>query len=475
MIPFPAFYVLVSAMIFFIYLPNPSRIEARDGGFTVELIHRDSPFSPFYNSAETQSIRLRKAVHRSISRVGYLRSRSLSSAASSSPKTFVSMVTPSSGEYLIKLSIGTPPFEFFAIVDTGSDLTWTKCKPDNQDYDQSASFFYPQASSSYHDLSCLSRPCQDLHPSSCIYGQACQYSYSYKDNSSIAGALASEKLTFNSVVMENIVFGCAYAYNGVLTNIGAGLIGLGGGPVSLITQLAPSIGGKLSYCLVPLQDSNMGSTISFGNKAMVHSSNSVSTPLVSKEPTTFYFLNLEGLSVNDKKFDAIQTYGNIIIDSGTTYTYLSIDLYSQLELKLVDVINLTRAEDPTRTFRLCYEGNPFIRLPDITFHFTGADLILGSLNTFIETDGLVCLAILPSNDCLSIFGNMAQRNFVVTYDLEERKVLFASTRCSSTSYSDGVLHLHPSVLLLLLSLSIYKLLITSYLPWDVSTSKIIDH
>ncbi|XP_010266601.1 PREDICTED: probable aspartic protease At2g35615 [Nelumbo nucifera] len=196
---------------------------------------------------------------------------------------------------------------------------------------------------------------------------------------------------------------------------------------------------------------------------MVHSSNSVSTPLVSKEPTTFYYLNLEGLSVNSNKFVQIQTHGNIVIDSGTTYTILSSHLYNQLESTLSNVtVDLTRAEDLTRTFRLCYEDKPFARLPNITFHFTGADLILGPHNTFIEFNGLACLAILPSKDDFSIFGNVAQRNFLVTYDLEERKVSFASTRCSSTSYySDGVLHLHPSTLLLLLSLSMYKLLITS--------------
>ncbi|XP_010266602.1 PREDICTED: aspartic proteinase CDR1-like [Nelumbo nucifera] len=213
-------------MVFFIYLPNPSHIEARDGSFTVELIHRDSPFSPFHNSAETQHIRLRKAVHRSMSRVEYFRSRSLSSAASSSSKTFVSMVTPKSGEFLIKLSIGTPPFELFAIVDTGSDLTWIKCKPNNQDYDQSTSLFDPKASSSYGDLSCFSTPCKELVKTSCsINGETCQYSYSYRDRSSTMGTLASEKLNLNSVLMENIVFGCAHPYSGDLSNIADGLIG----------------------------------------------------------------------------------------------------------------------------------------------------------------------------------------------------------------------------------------------------------
>ena len=38
-------------------------------GFSADLIHRDSPKSPFYNPTETSAQRLRNAVHRSVNRV----------------------------------------------------------------------------------------------------------------------------------------------------------------------------------------------------------------------------------------------------------------------------------------------------------------------------------------------------------------------------------------------------------------------
>lgn len=37
----------------------------------------------------------------------------------------VEMVT----SYLIELEIDTPPIDFTAIMDTGSDLIWTQCRP----------------------------------------------------------------------------------------------------------------------------------------------------------------------------------------------------------------------------------------------------------------------------------------------------------------------------------------------------------
>ncbi|XP_010244207.1 PREDICTED: aspartic proteinase CDR1-like [Nelumbo nucifera] len=456
--------VWILLMIILIHLPEASHVQAKDGSFSVELIHRDySPFSPFYNDSDTPLERLRKSFHRSRSRLEYFRStiRSLASATSSA-NSFASMVTPSNAEYLVKLSIGTPPFEFFAIVDTGSDLTWAKCKPPNQVYDADASLFDPQSSSTYHVLPCFSTPCKFLNPSFCASEEACRYSYSYRDNSSTVGTLAVENLSFNPVARGNIVFGCADTYSGVLSQIGAGFIGLGGGSLSLVTQLGASIGGKFSYCLVPMQENNISSILSFGSSAMAYSSDTVSTPLTPKEPKTFYYLTLEGLSVNNQSFDAVQAPGNIIIDSGTENTYLSVDLYNQLELALLDFVNLTRAEDLTGIYQLCFERNEplMATLPDIVFRFSDAKLVLGPLNTFVDANGLVCLAILPSDDGFSIFGNVAQRNFLVSYDLEERKVSFARTKCSSSSanlYSHGV-HFYPSIVFLILSVASFKLL-----------------
>lgn len=71
-----------------------------------------------------------------------------------------------------------------------------------------------------------------------------------------------------------------------------------------------------------------------------------------------------------------------------------------------------------------------IKLPVVTFHFTGADVELQPYNTFakIEED-LVCFAVVPSND-IAILGNLAQMNQLVGYDLEKRSLSFAPTDCT---------------------------------------------
>lgn len=76
-----------------------------------------------------------------------------------------------------------------------------------------------------------------------------------------------------------------------------GIVGLGNGPLSLITQLGPKIGYKFSYCLVPSY-SNFTSRLKFGDEATISESNRVvSTPFtnIPGSLSNCYFLTIEGM------------------------------------------------------------------------------------------------------------------------------------------------------------------------------------
>ena len=64
---------------------------------------------------------------------------------------------------------------------------------------------------------------------------------------------------------------------GTFIEAGSGIIGLGGGPLSLVSQLNKSIGGKFSYCLVLAENSNVINKINFGSTGLVSSNGVVST------------------------------------------------------------------------------------------------------------------------------------------------------------------------------------------------------
>ncbi|KAF3785264.1 Aspartic proteinase [Nymphaea thermarum] len=77
-----------------------------------------------------------------------------------------SPMMPGSGEYLRKLSLGTPSCPYWATLDTDSDLIWTTCRPCDSCSGQT-SMFDPFQSSTYKSQSCSSSSCMELDDHVC--------------------------------------------------------------------------------------------------------------------------------------------------------------------------------------------------------------------------------------------------------------------------------------------------------------------
>ncbi|KAM2315307.1 hypothetical protein ACFX1S_028221 [Malus domestica] len=149
-----------------------------------------------------------------------------------------------------------------------------------------------------------------------------------------------------------MMFGCGQDNGGLFNRNGSGMIGLGRGPVSLISQMSSSIDGKFSSCLVhAFSGFNSSSTMSFGIEAVVSGTTAVSTHYfleaqnlysIDSDFTTCKtkYLRLEAMSVGRKRLQYNSSLnpslapakGNIIVDSWTTLTLLPEDLYNKLEL-----------------------------------------------------------------------------------------------------------------------------------------------
>ncbi|XP_038690824.1 probable aspartic protease At2g35615 [Tripterygium wilfordii] len=410
-----------------------SQTQAKSYGFSIDLIHLDSTLSPFYNISFTPSEVLRKAAIRSQNRINQFRDLYMNF----NEEKIESVIIPNGGDFLMKIYVGSPPVEVLAVADTGSDLIWIQCAPCDQCYQQDAPLFDPSKSSTYKELSCTTELCQALPRQRCGNTQECEYFYSYGDGSYTLGNLSSETLSLDSsngqqVSFPSSAFGCGHRNNGTFNRRTAGLVGLGGGPLSLISQLGDQIEHKFSYCLLP-RSANTNSKLRFGEDATISRAGVVSTPLISKYPPTLYFLTLESISIGGKIAQAPPSQGNIVIDSGTTLTYLQSDLYNQLEANVIEAIGMSPVPDPSGTFDLCFQAESVkTDFPEMVFHFTGADLHLPPDNTFFKFDDLFCMLIVPS-DQISIFGNFAQTNFQVEYDLQQKKVSFAPTDCTTST------------------------------------------
>ncbi|XP_028797527.1 aspartic proteinase CDR1-like [Neltuma alba] len=206
-------------------------------GFSIDLIHRDLPLSPFFNSSMTHSERAQNVAPRSLSRANR--------------------------------------FERWALADTGSDLIWFQRSPCPQCYPQNAPFL------------CGSDPCKALPPVNvqgqlypkCGTSNECAYFYSYRDKSYTMGELSAESVSFGQAAsFPKTVFGCGHNNGGSNMN-NAGLVGLGQGSLSLVSQMG-NVGRKFSYCLPP-HSSKTTTKLRFGEEASISGNGVVSTPLIT--------------------------------------------------------------------------------------------------------------------------------------------------------------------------------------------------
>ncbi|KAE8694112.1 hypothetical protein F3Y22_tig00110788pilonHSYRG00458 [Hibiscus syriacus] len=295
-------------------------------------------------------------------------------------------VVAGNGEYLMYLSIGTPPKSYSAIMDTASDLIWIQCKPCSQ----------------------------------CV--------------------MSTEILTFGKVLVPKIGFGCGEENEAEGFSKGAGLVGLGRGALSLVSQLKEP---KFSYCLVPFDDTHK-STLLMGSIARVNRTFGAvkTTPMIHNPlQPSFYYLQLNGISVGkthppiEKSSFALRAdgTGGLIINSGTTITYLEGNAFHAVKKRFIKKMKLPLDNLGGTGLDLCLtlpSGVTEVKVPKLVFHFEGADLDLPAENYMISDteSALICLAMGRSND-ISIFGNIQQQNTMVLHDLKQNTVSFAQTQC----------------------------------------------
>ncbi|KAG0466847.1 hypothetical protein HPP92_018427 [Vanilla planifolia] len=403
----PLFLSIVSLVIF-IFPLRAAALSKPIVGFRLELSRVDATRN--FSKVE----QLRHATRRSNHRLAQLMARSAKWNSSSGIATSAP-VHAGNGEFLMELAIGTPLVPFSAIVDTGSDLIWTQCKPCINCFDQPTPLFNPTKSSTYSKLPCSNSLCSALPTSACTEnGSACEYFYSYGDSSSTEGVLSADTFAIGfpkPISVPGIGFGCGDDNQGAGFSQGGGLVGLGRGPLSLVSQLSLT---QFSYCLTSL-DSSKKSPLLLGPVAGHNSTVMTMTTKLLKnaEQPSFYYLSLAGISVGgdlvsipNGTFD-LQSDGSggLIIDSGTSITYLEAEGYRAVKKAFLEKSKLKAANGNDVGLDLCFEGpagEDTVVVPKLALHFHGgADLELPAENYVIldSETGLLCVTLMGSRDC----------------------------------------------------------------------------
>ncbi|XP_020093122.1 aspartic proteinase nepenthesin-1-like [Ananas comosus] len=346
------------------------------------------------------------------------------------------------GGYLMELAVGTPPVPYLGLADTGSTLVWIECLPCKNCTDLVVPKYDPHKSPTFSSLPCNSSLCEALDfRGSCLKG-SCTYNIVYGSGATV-GVLGSEIFTFGSsepVSVPDIGFGCSTDSLGDYGN-SSGIVGLGKSSLSLVSQLGV---GKFSYCLTSYYDIRSTSSLFFGSSASLSGTAVKSTAFVRNPNSTFasfYYLPLKGISLGATLLPvpstafAIRTDGSggLIIDSGTTFTYLGDVAYQLVKQAIQSLVNRPPADGLKLELDLCYSLRPPPpQMPNMTFHFDGADMNLPVDNYMISDSetGLWCLAMLNSTDNSSILGNFQQQNMHILYDLDNDVLSFVPAQCS---------------------------------------------
>ncbi|XP_021750622.1 protein ASPARTIC PROTEASE IN GUARD CELL 2-like isoform X2 [Chenopodium quinoa] len=351
----------------------------------------------------------------------------------------VSGMDQGSGEYFIRLGVGSPPRKQYVVIDSGSDIVWVQCQPCKQCYKQSDPVFNPAQSASYSGVSCSSFVCSRIQNSGCSHADRCRYEVLYSDGSYTKGNLAFETITIGGTVVRNVAMGCGHSNQGMFVGA-AGLLGLGGGSMSFLGQLGGQTGGAFSYCLVSRGSGTPGSLV-FGREAMPVGAAWINLVRSPRAPS-FYYIGLMGLGVGGVRvplpegvFDLNGSGdGGVVMDTGTAVTRFPTTAYQAFrDSFLIQTANLPRASGVS-IFDTCYNlaGFGSVRVPTVSFYFTdGPILTLPAKNFLIPIDeaGTFCFAFAPSSSGLSIIGNIQQEGIQISIDGSNGFVGFGPNIC----------------------------------------------
>ncbi|CAL4995396.1 unnamed protein product [Urochloa decumbens] len=407
------------------------------GAATLPLHHRHGPCSPL---TDKKMPTLEEMLRRDQLRAAYIQRKFSSSDANGSAgdaQQSDATVPTNLGTYLntlqyvISVSLGSPAMDQTVFIDTGSDISWLQCEPCSQCHSQADPLFDPSASSTYSPFSCSSDTCAQLgrQGNGCSSSQ-CQYIVRYVDGSSTTGTYSSDTLALGSNTVSNFQFGCSDMESGLLLNDQTdGLMGLGGGTQSLVSQTTGTFGSAFSYCLPPTASSS-----GFLTLGAPTSGSFVTTPMIRfQNNPTFYGVRLEAIRVGGSQLNIPTSVFSAmtIMDSGTIVTRLPRTAYSALSSAFRDGMAQYPSAPPNGILDTCFDfsGQSSVTIPSVALVFSGGAFVdLDYYGIMLEN----CLAFAGNRDdysSLNIIGNVQQRTFEVLYDVSGSTVGFRAAAC----------------------------------------------
>ncbi|XP_060173304.1 aspartyl protease AED3-like [Lycium barbarum] len=349
------------------------------------------------------------------------------------------------GNYVVRVKMGTPGQQMYMVLDTSNDAAWVPCS--GCVGCSSNTLFAPTTSSSYGSVDCFLPECTQVRGSlSCPTtgsgsgSSACFFNQSYGGDSSFCATLSRDSLGLANDVIPNYAFGCISSVSG--NSIPPqGLLGLGRGSMSLMSQSGSLYSGVFSYCLPSFKSYYFSGSLKLG--PVGQPKNIKTTPLL-KNPRrpSLYYVNLTSVSVGKVQVPIVpehlcfdpNTGAGTVIDSGTVITRFVQPAYEAIRDEF-----RKQVKGPFRSlgaFDTCFTSPNEAGAPAITLHFEGMDLKLPMENTLIHSSAtpLACLAIAAApnnvNSVLNVIANLQQQNLRIMFDTANSRVGIAREVCN---------------------------------------------
>ncbi|XP_042499217.1 aspartyl protease AED3-like [Macadamia integrifolia] len=408
------------------------------GDSELPLLHIYGKCSPFHPpTTESWTDTVIHMASKDPARLTYL-SNLVASRATSAPVASGQQVL-NIANYVVRVKLGTPGQLMFMVLDTSKDEAWVPCSGCTG---CSSTVFSPKMSSTYTSLDCTTSECSQVRGPSCPATELspCLFNRSYGGDSSFSATLSHDSLRLALDIIPNYAFGCINTISGGSIPP-QGLLGLGRGPTSLISQASSLYNGVFSYCFPSFKSYYFSGSLKLGSAGQPQ--NIRTTPLLrNPHRPSLYYVNLTGISVGRVlapvapellTFNS-NTGAGTIIDSGTVITRFVQPVYTVIRDEFRKQI-----KGPISTmgaFDTCFKATIGASVPTVTLHFTGMDLMLAMENTVIHSSSgsVACLAMAAApvnvNSVLNVIANLQQQNLRILFDLPNSRIGIARELCN---------------------------------------------
>ncbi|XAR48505.1 Nepenthesin [Bertholletia excelsa] len=343
------------------------------------------------------------------------------------------------GNYVVRAKLGTPAQLMFMVLDTSNDAAWVPCSGCTG---CSSTMFAPNTSSTYQSMECSVPECTQVRGLSCptTGSGACLFNQSYGGDSSFLATLSHDALALATDVIPKFAFGCINAVSGKSVPP-QGLLGLGRGPMSLLSQSGYLYSGVFSYCLPSFKSYYFSGSLKLGPAGQPK--NIRTTPLLrNPHRPSLYYVNLTGINVGRVRvpiapellgFDP-NTGAGTIIDSGTVITRFVQPVYNAIRDEFQKQVKGPFSS--LGAFDTCFPATYEDAVPAITFRFQEMDLVLPMENALIHSSAgsLACLAMAAApnnvNSVLNVIANLQQQNLRILFDTANSRLGIARELCN---------------------------------------------